>query len=147
MGCANLSAASGSRIRTASSRSGRTSPGWSARTSSAASSRTPTVHAGTDASSPGRGHGSIRRRERDGSAAMTEKQQAIIYELMRTVDFRKALEHICGSNADKAKEIMGTYLESGNVNGALIARGEAKAWDAVLKVLDRVAKKAAPDNS
>ncbi len=78
---------------------------------------------------------------------MTEKQRYMIYELMRTEDFRSAIAEICEHKASKATDIMGSSIEDGNTNRAAIARGEAKAWGEVVRVLDRVAKKAAPDNS
>lgn len=78
---------------------------------------------------------------------MTSSQATLMYQLMRTPEFADALKSVADSRVERAHSAMAAYIDKGDMNGAAIARGEAKAWGEVAQVLDREAQKARPDNS
>lgn len=78
---------------------------------------------------------------------MTPTQVSLIFQLIRTPDFVEAIKAISATRVEKAFGTMAIFVDKGDLNGAALARGEARAWSEVLQVLEREAAKAKPDNS
>lgn len=78
---------------------------------------------------------------------MTTAQSALMYQLTRTQDFMDAINSICEARVDRSYQAMAAYIDRGDLNGAAISRGEARAWGDVVRILEQVAKHAKPDNS
>lgn len=78
---------------------------------------------------------------------MKERWIALLYELCRTDDFRDAIKEISDVEAERAAQQQRSYLTKGDIHNACIACGQSIAWESLPKVLERTAKKGAPDNT
>ncbi len=78
---------------------------------------------------------------------MKDRWLALLHEVWQAQDFRDAIAEICDTQADSAVRQQGSYLSKGDMPNACIARGQALAWESLPKVLERLAKKGAPDNT
>lgn len=76
---------------------------------------------------------------------MKERWLNLLHELWRSEDFKDAIKEICDVQEREAVRQQGNYLSQGDMPKACIARGAATAWESLPKVLERYAKKGAPD--